>query len=80
MIDSGGRFLLSSRNLIARDDDTIAFSCVRASSSCNEVASMRKTITRERAALAVVEKALSKVLTQLALAQSTMRVCDKPSS
>jgi hypothetical protein len=41
---------------------------------------MRKTITRERAALAVVEKALSKVLTQLALAQSTMRVCDKPSS
>jgi hypothetical protein len=38
---------------------------------------MRKSITRERAAMAVIEQALSKVLIQLALAQSTARVCDK---
>jgi hypothetical protein len=38
---------------------------------------MRSAMTRERAALAVIEQALSKVLPQLALAQSTARLCGK---
>ena len=41
---------------------------------------MRNTITRERAAFAVIEQALSKALLQLALAQSTARLCGEPLS
>jgi hypothetical protein len=46
--------------------------------SCGEW--MRNAMTREIAALAVIEQALGKVLLQLALAQSTVRLCGTPLS
>jgi hypothetical protein len=39
---------------------------------------MRSGMTRERAALAVIEQALGKALLQFALAQSAARFCGKP--
>lgn len=41
---------------------------------------MRSTMTRERAALAVIEQALSKALLQLDLAHTPARLCGKPLS
>ena len=41
---------------------------------------MRSTMTRERAALAVIEQALSKALVQLDLAHSAAHLCGKPLS
>jgi hypothetical protein len=41
---------------------------------------MGSAMTRERAALAVIEQALSKALLQLDLAHSTAHLCGKPLS